>query len=65
MSSFEEQIANNFKWSLEYCNKVIFEYERFLTLKLTSNNIVPSIDIYKLWKYHILHLIYKKWDSKF
>lgn len=55
MSTFEEQIAIYHNWSIEYCNKVIFEYERFLYLRLDNLNIIASDDIYKLWKYHILN----------
>jgi len=54
MSTFEEQIAIYHNWSIEYCNKVIFEYERFLHLRINNQNIIASDDIYKLWKYHIL-----------
>ena len=54
MSTFEEQIAIYHNWSIEYCNKVIFEYERFLYLRADNSNMIASDDIYKLWKYHIL-----------
>ena len=54
MSTFEEQIAIYHNWSIEYCNKVIFEYERFLYLKADNSNMIASNDIYKLWQYHIL-----------
>ena len=54
MNTFEEQIAIHYNWTVEYCNKVIFEYERFLHMKFNNPNICGSDDIYKLWQYHIL-----------
>jgi len=56
MNSFEEQISKHYKWTLDYSNKVIFEYERFLTLKSTESKVIPSNDIDKLWRYHIYNV---------
>ena len=54
MTTFEENISKYFNWTIDYTNKVIYEYERFLYLKANNLDIIPSNDIYKLWKYHIL-----------
>ena len=55
MTTFEEQISQYNNWTLEYCNKVIFEYERFMILRCNNINTGPSDDINKLWQYHILN----------
>ena len=54
MSSFEQKIANYYDWTLDFTNKVIFEYERFLAIKLVNQEIYPSEQIEKIWKFHIL-----------
>lgn len=54
MSSFEEQISDYNKWTIDYTKKVIVEYERFMILKSTNPNSSPSESIEKLWHYHIL-----------
>ena len=53
MTTFEENISKYFNWTIDYTHKVIYEYERFLYLKATYLDILPSCDIHKLWKYHI------------
>jgi hypothetical protein len=55
MSSFQENIAKYHNWTIEYTNQVIHEYERFINLKATNTNIIPSEDINNLWQYHILN----------
>jgi hypothetical protein len=53
MSTFQENIAKYYNWNIDYTNQVIYEYEKFIYLKSKYNDIIPSIDIDKLWKYHI------------
>lgn len=55
MSTFEENIAKYHNWDIILCNKVIFEYERFLFLKSYYLDAFPSEYIKKLWQYHILN----------
>ncbi len=55
MTTFEENIAKYHNWDIILCNKVIFEYERFLFLKSYYLDAYPSEYIKKLWQYHILN----------
>ena len=56
MSTFQENLSKYYNWTIDFSNKVIFEYERFLRLKSTYNDIISSTYIDKLWKYHILNV---------
>ena len=47
-------ISKYYNWNPEYTAKVIFEYKRFLTLRVENSDLSPSDDIDKLWHYHIL-----------
>lgn len=55
MSLIEQHISKTNNWTIEYCNKVIFEFERFLSIKISDNNVYPSNDINKLWESIILN----------
>jgi hypothetical protein len=55
MSLIEQHISKVNNWTIEYCNKVIFEFERFLSIKISDNNVYPSNDINKLWESIILN----------
>ena len=55
MSSFEEQLAKYNDWSLDYCKKVIFEFERFITIRANNNDTSPPDKIEKLWHSLILN----------
>jgi hypothetical protein len=55
MSLIEQHICKINNWTIEYCNKVIFEFERFISIKINENNIYPSNDINKLWESIILN----------
>ena len=55
MSSFEENIAKYNNWSIDFCNKVIFEFERFISIRSNNPNTSPSDYIDKLWHSIILN----------
>lgn len=55
MSSFEENIARYNNWSIHFCNKVIFEFERFIFIRANNSNTSPSDLIDKLWHSLILN----------
>lgn len=50
----EEKIAKDNNWSIELTKKIIYEYERFLFLKSTNPDLLPSDKIEKIWKFHVL-----------
>jgi hypothetical protein len=54
MSTFEQKIANLNNWTIELTHKIIFEYERFLTIKASNQDLIPPDKIEKLWIFHIL-----------
>lgn len=54
MTSFEQKIANYNNWSIEFTKNVIFEYERFLSIKSNDIDSIPSDKIEEVWKFHIL-----------
>jgi hypothetical protein len=54
MSILNETISKHYNWSIDYTNKVIHEYERFMYIKANFIDILQPNDIDKLWKYHIL-----------
>jgi hypothetical protein len=41
-------------WDRSMCEKVRFEYERFMELRATNSNLSPSDQIDKFWHTHIL-----------
>lgn len=55
MNKLVKQITSIYKWTLEYTKIVIFEYERFLSLRKDSDKLSPSDDIDKVWHQHILN----------
>jgi hypothetical protein len=54
MDKIIELTKSTYEWSDDYANLVFVEYERFLLLRLTNENLSPSEDIDKLWHTHIL-----------
>ena len=54
MSTFEQKIANLNNWTIELTHKIIFEYDRFLSIKSSNPDLIPPDKIEKLWKFHIL-----------
>ena len=50
MSIFEQKIAKLNGWTIELTHKIIFEYERFLSLKSTNPDLIPPDKINKIWK---------------
>lgn len=55
--SLTEQAAKYNNWTLEYCQQVIPEYERFIEIKANNSltELTPSDDIKKMWQFHILN----------
>lgn len=56
MTTFEQKIVKHYNWTDELTTKIIYEYERFLAIKLSNPQATPSDLIDKLWKYHVLNL---------
>lgn len=54
MTMNEHIIAKFNNWTLDLTVKIIFEYERFLSIKSSNPDLIPSDKIDKLWKFHIL-----------
>lgn len=52
--NLEEKISKDNNWALELTRKIIYEYERFLFLKSTNFDLIPSDKIEKIWKFHVL-----------
>lgn len=54
MSLDLETISICNEWSLDFTEKISFEYERFLILRSLNSKLLPSDLIYKFWLAHIL-----------
>ncbi len=54
MSDIIDYINKTCSWNSEYTISVIYEYERFIQLKSVNENVLPSEDIYKVWRNHII-----------
>lgn len=48
------QIANYYNWLDTYSEQVVFEYNRFMELKINHHSIIPPDEINKCWQFHIL-----------
>ena len=55
MQNILHQVKTSNSWSDEYTQAVLFEYERFLTLRSENETLSPSDDIDKFWHQHILN----------
>ena len=54
MSTLEEKIFSKYGWTPDQTKQVFYEYERFLQIKSSHNDIYPPDKIKILWEYHIL-----------
>ncbi len=51
----ENQCEKEYKWSLNYAQRVGKEYARFLSLRAQNSQLSPSDDVDRMWHQHILN----------
>jgi hypothetical protein len=57
MDFFKEKLMSMYDWSLEYTEKVIFEYRKFMFLAVQFR-VAPSWEIDQVWHLHLLYTDY-------
>lgn len=54
--SFTDRLSRENSWSLEYSNRVVLEYKKFLFLICISNHpVTPSDQVDQAWHLHLLY----------
>lgn len=56
--SFAKRLARENQWSLEYAERVIQEYKKFVALAMVSNKqVTPSEDVDQAWHLHLCYTV--------
>ena len=51
----DKQLMQEYNWTPDYTDNVLYEYMRFIVLRSTNLNLSPSDDIDKCWHIHLLN----------
>ena len=56
MNDIISGLSDYHNWLTSYCQLVVFEYERFMSLEFKHKNLVAPEIIEQCWQYHVLNM---------